>query len=138
MASPSETITLNSPAKVNLCLSVHGKRDDGFHALSSVVAALEFGDVLSVRCAAGDALECEDPEVPLGPENLILKAAAAFRARLGREEGFHFRLEKRIPMGAGLGGGSSNAALALRGMNSLLGDPLTKDELRELAAAIGS
>lgn len=120
-------------------LSVHGQRADGFHALTSLVVALEFGDTLTIRAGGSrDVLHCSDPAVPLGPENLLLKAAAAFRSRLGRAEYFEFNLNKRIPMGAGLGGGSSNAAVALRGMNQLAGEPFSNAVLCELAAELGS
>ncbi len=135
-------IELPSPAKVNLMLSVNGRRDDGFHTLVSLVVPLVFGDTLSVRRVGGaveqDVLRCSDPAVPTGPENLILKASAAFREALGRAVYFQFDLEKRIPMGAGLGGGSSNAAVALRAMNALLGEPLEQSVLFELSAGIGS
>ncbi len=120
-------------------LSVHGPRGDGFHALTSLVVALKFGDTLTVRLTKGaDVLRCTDPAVPLGQENLVLKAAAAFRARLGRAVYFAFDLDKHIPMGAGLGGGSGNAAVALRGMNQLVGSPFTNAELCEMAAELGS
>ena len=137
-SSPIE-LTLPSPAKVNLMLSVHGRRADGFHALTSLVVALEFGDTLTIRAGGTkDVLRCSDPMVPLGPENLVLKAAAAFRSRLGRAAYFEFNLDKRIPMGAGLGGGSGNAAVALRGMNQLSGEPFSNQVLCELAAQLGS
>jgi len=137
-SSPSE-LTLPSPAKVNLMLSVHGRRADGFHELTSMVVALGFGDTLTLRPGSSrDVLRCSDPAVPLGPENLVLKAAAAFRSRLGRAAYFEFDLDKRIPMGAGLGGGSSNAAVALCGMNQLSGEPFTNSVLCELAAELGS
>lgn len=120
-------------------LSVHGRREDGFHALTSLIVALEFGDTLTIRTSESeDVLRCTDPAVPLGPGNLVLKAAAAFRVRLGREVAFEFDLDKRIPMGAGLGGGSGNAAVALRGMNELSGKPFSNDELCEIAAELGS
>jgi len=120
-------------------LSVHGRREDGFHALTSLVVALEFGDTLTIRSSDSvDVLRCSDAGVPLGPENLVLKAAAAFRTRLGREVFFEFDLDKRIPMGAGLGGGSGNAAVALRGMNALVGEPFTNEVLCEIAAELGS
>lgn len=135
----SDSLRLASPAKVNLMLSVHGRRADGFHALTSLVVALDFGDELTVRSGgSADVLRCSDPAVPLGPDNLILKASATYRARLGRAVYFEFDLEKRIPMGAGLGGGSGNAAVALRGMNRLLGEPLADAVLFELAAELGS
>ncbi len=120
-------------------LSVHGRRADGFHTLTSLVVALKFGDTLTIRMGGSrDVLRCSDPAVPLGPENLVLKAAAVFRSRLGRAEYFEFDLDKRIPMGAGLGGGSGNAAVALRGMNQLLGEPFNNAVLCELAAELGS
>jgi 4-diphosphocytidyl-2-C-methyl-D-erythritol kinase len=128
-------------------LSVHGRRADGFHALTSLVVALDFGDRLSVKLSrSGDVLRCSDPAVPLGPDNLILKASAAFRAhlvgsgqaQLGQDCTFEFDLDKQIPMGAGLGGGSGNAAVALRGMNQLLGTPLADTVLFEIAAGLGS
>jgi 4-diphosphocytidyl-2-C-methyl-D-erythritol kinase len=124
---------------VNLMLSVHGRRVDGFHSLTSLIVALEFGDTLTIReSGSADVLHCSDPAVPVGAENLVLKAAVLFRARLGRAVFFDFNLDKRIPMGAGLGGGSGNAAAALCGMNQLMGQPLTRAVLSELAAELGS
>lgn len=121
-------------------LSVHGPRADGFHALTSLVVALNFGDELSVAISSqgADRLSSSDAAVPLGPDNLILKAAALYRQRLGRAVYFKFDLVKRIPMGAGLGGGSSNASTALLAMNALLGQPLETSALLELAAELGS
>lgn len=140
MSDPSQSIELHSPAKVNLMLSVHGPQADGFHALTSVVVALDFGDRLTTQLGKGeqDLLRCTDPAVPLGAENLVMKAAALFREKVGKPVYFEFDLEKRIPMGAGLGGGSSNASVALRAMNTLLGEPLSISELLELAAHLGS
>jgi 4-diphosphocytidyl-2-C-methyl-D-erythritol kinase len=134
------SLTLDSPAKINLMLSVHGPRGDGFHALTSLVVALQFGDTLRVsRNGVGaERLRCTDVAVPTGEANLILKASAVFRATTGWTEHFDFDLEKRIPMGAGLGGGSSNAAVALRAMNKLAGSPLQRDDLLRLAAGLGS
>ena len=115
------------------------RRTDGFHELTSLVVALKFGDTLTIRRGgSADVLRCSDPMVPLGLENLVLKAAAVFRARLGRAEHFEFDLDKRIPMGAGLGGGSGNAAVALCGMNQLSGEPFSNQVLCELAAQLGS
>lgn len=120
-------------------LSVHPCRADGFHELTSLIVALEFGDTLQVECAEGkDILICSDAAVPTGPENLVLRAANGFRKRLGRDLYFRFHLEKRIPMGSGLGGGSGNAAVALKGMNSLAGDALPLVVLHEIAAELGS
>ncbi|WPJ96399.1 hypothetical protein SH580_01620 [Coraliomargarita algicola] len=101
------SVSLKSPAKINLMLSVHGPRGDGFHALTSVVVALDFGDSLQVRLITGpqDQLNCNEPLVPTGEQNLIIQAAQAFRARCGQAVYFEFQLEKQVPMGAGLGGG---------------------------------
>lgn len=113
---------------MNLFLAVTGRRADGFHDLVSVVAQVDWGDELELDAADESApvsLWCDDPEVPAGEDNLILRAAAAAGALRGKR----FTLKKRIPMGAGLGGGSSNAAAALR----LLGTPRA-----EIAAGLGS
>lgn len=140
MSVAADRIELNSPAKVNLMLSVHRPRADGFHALTSVVVALDFGDRLSVQLAAGnaDVLRCSDLSVPTGAENIVLQAAALFRNALGQPLYFEFDLEKLIPMGAGLGGGSSNASTALLAMNSLSDEPFSKEMLIGLAAQLGS
>jgi 4-diphosphocytidyl-2-C-methyl-D-erythritol kinase len=135
-----KSVQLESPAKINLMLYVHGQRNDGFHMLTSVVAPLVFGDTLTVSLneAGVDRLKCSDSAVPTGHTNLILKAAAAFRDELGEKIYFDFDLDKYIPMGAGLGGGSSNAAVALCAMNQLRGECITNVRLRMIAAGIGS
>ena len=135
-----KSVKLESPAKINLMLSVHRQRDDGFHALTSVVAPLVFGDTLivSLNEAGVDRLNCSDSAVPTGLANLIVKAAVAFREEIGENIYFDFDLNKRIPIGAGLGGGSSNAAVALCAMNQLTGDCVTKKQLRAIAAELGS
>ena len=121
-------------------LSVHGRREDGFHDLTSIVAATRFGDVLGVtlNTAGADKLVCDDERVPLDASNLVLRAAKAFREATGSGQHFNFDLKKRIPMGAGLGGGSSNAAIALRGMNTLLESPLSDAALEGIASDLGS
>jgi 4-diphosphocytidyl-2-C-methyl-D-erythritol kinase len=134
------TVSIFSPAKINLSLAVTGRRADGYHDLVSVAAPVEFGDTLRIGAAvAGEfALECDDAAVPAGEENLVLRAARLFAETTGWGGGAKFFLEKRIPMGAGLGGGSSNAAAALRGLNSLAGEPLGGTELSAVAARVGS
>lgn len=138
MSLKEEEVRMFSPAKVNLMLSVHGPREDGFHELTSVVVATDFGDVLRVRLAESDLLECTDASLPVGPENLVLRAADVFRFYTGIDSCFSFFLEKRIPVGAGLGGGSGNASVALLAMNELSGYPLDEDALRKAAADLGS
>ena len=121
-------------------LSVHGKRGDGFHELTSLMAPLHFGDELELRAteAGPDVLECTDDRVPTDASNLILRAAAAFRRASGITTNFAFRLKKRIPVGAGLGGGSSNASSTLLALNEWFEGPLSPDALTGLAAELGS
>ncbi len=141
MSTQSRSVTLASPAKVNLMLAITGLRPDGFHDLVSLVAQLDFGDELAVALqpeAGPDTLTCDEPSIPTDHTNLILKAAAAFRQRQPVDGHFVFSLTKRIPAGAGLGGGSSNAAVALRAMNTLCDEPLDAATLRTIAAGIGS
>lgn len=139
---PAPELTLDCPAKVNLLLAITGVRDDGFHELVSVVTPLTFGDTLKVLFDAdgtgADSLVCDVPGIPLDGNNLILKAAGLFRERTPVAGRFAFSLQKRIPHGAGLGGGSSDGASALRAMNELTGQPLAMNELAELAAQLGS
>jgi 4-diphosphocytidyl-2-C-methyl-D-erythritol kinase len=134
------SITIFAPAKLNLFLAVTGRRADGFHDLVSVVAPLAFGDTLHAEMAEAFSLRCDDPELPVDGSNLVLKAAHAFAAAspwLGRAA---FFLEKRIPTGGGMGGGSSDAVAALRALNELAGkrDGLPVESLATLAAALGS
>lgn len=135
-----DSLTLHSPAKINLMLSVHGRREDGFHALTSLVASLGFGDTLRVAVNEStlDQLICGDPEVPVSEDNLVLRAALAFRRASSQEVYFDFDLEKCTPVGAGLGGGSSNAAVALKAMNQLTGEPLNREALIRVSAELGS
>ncbi len=158
-ADGARCTTVFSPAKINLLLAITGRRTDGFHDLVSVVAQLDWGDELMVETrgrverenrAVGadsadpakdvlvDVLVCDDPAVPRDGTNLVAKAAAAFRAATGWREPVKFALKKRIPIGAGLGGGSSNAAAALRALNALSGGNLTAAGLARVAADVGS
>jgi 4-diphosphocytidyl-2-C-methyl-D-erythritol kinase len=143
--SQPRAVTIFSPAKINVFLAVTGLRGDGYHDLVSVVAPLDFGDDLLVTAFPTGSkggpqfcLECGDPEVPLDESNLVLRAARAFAAAADWKESVTFRLTKRIPVGAGLGGGSSNATAALKALNELSGANLGRPELAALAAGIGS
>lgn len=127
------------PAKVNLYLRVVGRRADGYHDLVSVMQPLSLADELTVALEGRDiVLECDHPELPLGEANLVWRAAQKFMAATGREFGVHFRLRKRIPVAAGLGGGSSDAAGALLALNAALGAPLPAAGLHRLAGALGA
>ena len=134
-----ESITVFSPAKLNLFLAVTGRRADGFHDLLSLAATVKFGDELKIGKSNSDfTLKCSDPAVPVDEANLVLKAARFFRAKTGWSSGADFYLEKRIQMGAGLGGGSSNGVAALKGLNALAGQPLGAEEMAQLAGQLGS
>ena len=133
-------VSVFSPAKINLFLAITGLRADGFHDLVSLVAPLDFGDELTAELAVDGrfSLRCSVAEVPLDETNLVLRAAQAFREASGWTGGAKFSLTKRVPMGAGLGGGSSNATAALRALNALAGKPLAEAALMEIAARLGS
>ena len=136
-----QSTVVSSPAKVNLFLAVIGRRPDGFHNLVSLAAPVAFGDQLRIELnpeGGPDTLVCDCPEVPTDRGNLIMKAAALFRAQHAFPEGICFQLKKRIPLNAGLGGGSSNATAALRGLNMCLGSPLSPEVLAGIAADVGS
>ncbi|MCH2155545.1 MAG: 4-(cytidine 5'-diphospho)-2-C-methyl-D-erythritol kinase [Opitutales bacterium] len=128
-----------SPAKINLYLAVTGKRDDGFHELLSLVAQLGFGDHISLRFQGdADVLSTSHPDCPVDSSNLILKAIRAFRLAFPELPSVSAHVAKKIPMGAGLGGGSSNAATTLRILNWMTQEPLEEEELRKIAAQLGS
>lgn len=135
-----EPTEINAPAKLNLFLAVTGRRADGFHDLLSLAVTLDFGDTLRVEPAAKMELACDDPAVPADESNLVLRAARAFTAASGWQGAARFTLTKRIPAGAGLGGGSSDAAAALIALNRIAGPgrALGADRLAEVAAAVGS
>ncbi len=138
---PVTETTLFAPAKLNLFLAITGRRADGFHDLVSVAVPLDFGDTLRAELRAGTdqwTLSCDDPAVPLDETNLILKAARLFATATGQHTGGHFTLTKRVPMGAGLGGGSSDGVAALKALNTLAGSLLDAIALESLAAQLGS
>ncbi len=129
-----------SPCKINLMLAILGVRPDGFHELISIVAPTKFGDTLKAQISdkPADSLACNMEGIPLDSSNLVIKAAELFREATGRSEHFDFDLQKRVPAGAGLGGGSSNGAAALLAVNELCGNPLPTKKLSEIAAQMGS
>jgi 4-diphosphocytidyl-2-C-methyl-D-erythritol kinase len=142
-------LTIEAPAKVNVHLWVKARRTDGFHDLESIFLALAFGDTLEFEPLAEDtALEmCMEgdtaPDTALPMEkNLVFKAISLFRNRTGYTQGLRVRVKKRIPLGGGLGGGSSDAASTLLALNSLYAargnSPLTVASLAEMAASVGS
>ena len=134
-----DTVRLPSYAKVNLHLQVVGRRPDGYHELRTLFQTVDLADELEVGLAAeGVTLEVSGAELPGGPANLAYRAAAGFLERWGDGRGARLRLRKRIPVGAGLGGGSSNAATVLRALQRLLGSPAPAPQLWALARELGA
>ncbi len=136
-------LTLDAPAKINLSLRVLRRREDGFHEITTRMAPLALADRLTIELVAGAPPEtieftCDDASVPGDETNLVVKAVRALEKHTGALPAVRIHLEKRIPHGAGLGGGSSDAAAVLRGMNELLALQLPAQTLAEAAAATGS
>lgn len=129
-----------SACKINLLLNILGKRPDGFHELETVMHPVPVHDVLQFERVSkpGIALTCSHPALPVDSKNLVYKAAAAFLRAAGVGDGVRVHLEKRIPLAAGLGGGSGNAAATLLGLNELFGERLTLEQLKTEATALGS
>jgi len=134
----AEGLTVEAPAKVNLTLRVLGTRDDGYHDLESVVAAVSLFDTLLLQPAGEVSLVCRGGDVPDGEDNLVMMAARALAAECGVRRGARIELEKRIPAGRGFGGGSSDAAATLIGLNALWGCGLGREDLARLGATVGS
>src|SRR3989338_815091 len=134
-------VTLSSPAKLNLFLKVQNKRTDGYHNIVTVFERIDLADRISFRPTASDTsvqITCNHKGVPVGPKNLIHKAARLLREKYNIKWGARIRLDKNIPVAAGLAGGSSNAAAALLGLNKIWDLRLTKQELVSIAKKIGS
>ncbi len=132
-------LVLKSPAKVNLGLWVGRKRPDGFHDIVTIIAPVELADTVSIQSTSAEIdVSCDVPVVPSGPQNLAWRAAAALFKEARVRAGCRIHITKRVPVGGGLGGGSSNAAAVLAGLNQLLGHPLSPSRLRHIGAALGS
>jgi 4-diphosphocytidyl-2-C-methyl-D-erythritol kinase len=116
-------IARRAPAKVNLYLQVLGKRPDGYHELLSLMQAIDLCDALTFAVAPGLSVLCPDAPLPVDRENLVYRAAEAFYQRIAAPPSCRITLRKRIPAGAGLGGGSSDAATTLMALNDLHGRP---------------
>lgn len=128
-----------APAKINLYLHILGKRADGFHELETLMAPISFGDDLEIaKVPEGIHLSCTNVHLPVNEDNLAYRAAALFLKEFGVQSGVSITLEKRIPIGAGLGGGSSNAAAVLLAMRTLFGVDATDEKLAGLAGQLGS
>jgi len=126
-------------AKINLGLHIHEKREDGFHSIESIFQTISLKDTLYFKLE-GNVIEIlsDNPNLPGGPSNLIYKAASMFKDKQCKGFGVKIKVEKKIPIGAGLGGGSSNAAATLLTLNRLLEYPKNTEELMECAKKLGS
>jgi 4-diphosphocytidyl-2-C-methyl-D-erythritol kinase len=129
----------NSPCKVNLLLNILGKRPDGFHELETIMQPVNLCDRLTFERRGGAVeLSCSEAALPVDSHNLVHRAATGFLHAAKISGGVRIHLEKKIPLAAGLGGGSGNAATTLLALNELFGQPLPAAKLNELAAALGS
>ena len=140
MTAPSSTIAFKTPAKVNLGLYILGKREDGFHELETLFQMVNWCDEIKIECL-GDGLDliCNQPDIPNDDGNLVIKAARLLQTRFpDRCKGARIHLKKNIPHGAGLGGGSGNAAGTLLGLNFLWGLKLKREDLILMASELGS
>jgi 4-diphosphocytidyl-2-C-methyl-D-erythritol kinase len=128
-----------SPCKVNLLLNILGRRPDGFHELETILHPVNVCDRLTFeRDAHGIKLMCDDATLPTDGQNLVHRATTAFLQAAKITDGVRIHLEKKIPLAAGLGGGSGNAATTLLALNELFDRPLASEKLHELATALGS
>jgi 4-diphosphocytidyl-2-C-methyl-D-erythritol kinase len=128
---------VRTPAKVNLALEILGKRPDGYHEISTVLQAIDLFDRLTMEEAEDLSLVTTDPALPVDDANLVIRAARALGAAAGVRRGARIALDKRIPVAAGLGGGSSDAAATLVALNRLWGLRWSVGRLTELAVGLG-
>jgi len=133
------SVTIDTPAKINLFLKILGKRPDGYHDIYSLVQAVDLYDTLTIsEINKGTELIGATADVPLDSSNIIWKATELLRRQTGFTQGIQVNLTKRIPVGAGLGGGSSDAAATLKGVTQLLDLNLSRQQLQQLGATLGS
>lgn len=131
--------TYQAPAKINLSLRVQNKvREDGYHNVDILMAPIDLYDTLDFHNSRTTTIKCDTPGVPTDESNLVFKAVREFEKVYGRKAKQRITLTKRIPHGAGLGGGSSDAAFTLLAINEILGTNYELEELSTMAAALGS
>jgi 4-diphosphocytidyl-2-C-methyl-D-erythritol kinase len=136
----TEAFTLPAFAKINLFLHIHGKRDDGYHELCTVFQTISLCDSLSFSDSPDSQihLTCDDPKIPTGENNLIVRAASLLKKEFNLQKGANIHLVKRIPSPGGLGGGSSDAAAALIGLIKLWQISIDISELTDITSGLGS
>jgi 4-diphosphocytidyl-2-C-methyl-D-erythritol kinase len=140
VARHNDAVVAWAPAKVNLYLEILGKRSDGYHEIATLLVAISLFDTLELADVASSEirLECDRLDLSIGSDNLVYRAAQLLRQRTGERRGATIRLRKRIPVAAGLGGGSSDAAAALAGLNVLWHLGLAAAELMAIGNELGS
>jgi len=132
-------ITLEARAKINLTLDVLGRLPDGYHEVEMVMQTVELHDTIILRPQnQGIGIVCQHPLVPTGEDNLVYRCARALQQATGTGQGVHIEIQKRIPVAAGLAGGSSNGAAVLQGLNELWNLGLTQQELMEIGFSLGA
>src|SRR5438477_2663451 len=132
---------VSAPAKINLSLKMLGRRSDGFHEIETLIAPISLCDEIKIdKIDSGREIKfhCDDPSVPMGDGNLVVRAANLFFSATKLQVGISIELKKKIPHGAGLGGGSSDAATTLLALNQLFETNLARDQLAKLGSTIGS
>ena len=128
-----------APAKINLYLKVLRRMDDGYHEIETLFERISLSDHISIEPSQDETtITCDNPGVPTDEKSLMGRIVNIFKQRLGNNHNWHINLEKNIPIGAGLGGGSSDAATLLRGLNETTGFPFKKEELMQFARGLGA
>jgi len=141
MGLTANTIEIEAPAKTNLWLRILGEREDGFHDIDTRMVGLSLADQITIEVNSSGqkvSLTCSDESLGTGEDNLIMRAVRVLEEHCDQQFGLNIHLEKRIPIAAGLGGGSSDAAAVLKGVNRLFDLNVSLDDLSGLAAMIGS
>lgn len=132
-------IILRAPAKLNLYLDITGRREDGYHELETVMTSVDLCDTITVRQTDGEIrVSCTNADIPQNEGNICYKAAELFFEAAKIHGGAEIRIEKHIPHGAGMGGGSADAAAVFRGLNELFGYPLNNGELLKIGGKTGA
>lgn len=133
-----DTLRENAYAKINLFLDVTGKRSDGYHDIASIMQTVSLCDSISVTVSDSDGISCSDTSLACDKSNLAWKALDLFRHESGMDFSASIRIEKNIPVAAGMAGGSTDAAAVLRILNRMTGEPFSADALASMSAKIGS
>lgn len=141
MNNAPRRLRVRAPAKINLTLRILGTRPDGYHELRTMFQSLRLHDTLTLAAAPDFSIECDDPRCPTGEDNLVWRAAKELwhgAGKRGDPPGVRVQIRKQIPLSAGLGGGSSNAAAALRALAALWRTPIDDDRMRAISRSIGA